>query len=103
MPMPAGSAQPSQSSAPPAAPAGAPRQRLPAPPPQAEYTRWSPGLIGFYLSCAGVALGATFAASGHFFFGSRAWLVFGSVLSLVSAVTCYLSLRAARRPPEATR
>ncbi len=82
----------------------APRARPPEPrrlqtgPLQVEHTRWSPGLIGFYLSCAGVALGATFAASGHFFFGSSGWLVFGSVLSAVSCVTCYLSLRAARRP-----
>jgi hypothetical protein len=64
-----------------------------------EYTRWSPGLIGFYLSCAGVALGATFAASGHFFFGSSGWLVFGAVMSGVSCITCYLSLKAARRAP----
>lgn len=97
-PMPAGSATPSNSNA---RPAEAGRPRPPAPPPQAEHTRWSPGLIGFYLSCAGVALGATFAASGHFFFGSRGWLVSGSVLSVVSAVTCYYSLRAARRPPGA--
>jgi hypothetical protein len=92
MPMPAGTAKPSNPGVPP---------RAPAPPPQAEHRRWSPGLIGFYLSCAGVALGATFAASGHFFFGSRGWLVFGAVMSLVSAVTCYFSLRAARRPPGA--
>jgi hypothetical protein len=64
-----------------------------------EHTRWSPGLIGFYLSCAGVALGATFAGGGWFFFGSTAWLVVGSVLSGVSVVTCFYSLAAARRPP----
>ena len=32
--------------------------------PETEHTRWSPGLIGFYLSCAGVALGATIAGGG---------------------------------------
>ncbi|MBX3462449.1 MAG: hypothetical protein KF830_04720 [Planctomycetes bacterium] len=70
--------------------------RGPAP---VEPTRWSLGLVGFYLSCAGVALGATFAASGYLFFGSVGWLVFGSVLSLVCCVTCFLSLQAARKPP----
>ncbi|MCB9887110.1 MAG: hypothetical protein H6838_16580 [Planctomycetes bacterium] len=64
-----------------------------------EHTKWSPGLIGFYLSCAGVALGATFAASGHFFFGNDVWLLVGGLLSVVSCVTCYYSLRAARRAP----
>jgi len=66
-----------------------------------EYTRWSAGLIGFYLSCAGTALGATFGSSGWFFFGSISWLVFGCILSAVSIVTCYISLKAARRKPTA--
>lgn len=66
---------------------------------QVEHTKWSLGLIGFYVSCAGVALGAGLAASGYSFFGSRAWLVFGSVMSIVSCVTCYYTLRAARRRP----
>lgn len=65
-----------------------------------EHTRWSPGLIGFYLSCAGVALGAAFAASGYCFFGSKGWLIAGSVISAVCVVTCFVSLHAARRPPE---
>lgn len=67
--------------------------------PQTEHTHWSLALVGFYASCAGVALGATFAAAGYAFFGSIGWLVFGIVMSAVSAVTCYLTLRAARRPP----
>ncbi|MFM1872903.1 MAG: hypothetical protein RL398_2325 [Planctomycetota bacterium] len=83
----------SHGSARPAAGAPAGRDR------NVEHTRWSPGLIGFYLSCAGVALGATFAASGHFFFGSSGWLVFGAVMSGVSCITCYISLRAARKAP----
>lgn len=79
---------------PPAKPVG----RLP-PPRAVEQTHWSLALVGFYASCAGVALGATFAASGFLFFGSQAWLVFGIVLSVVSCVTCYLTLTAARRAP----
>lgn len=84
-------------------PSHAPDRRLPPapPPPRVEHTKWSFGLVGFYLSCAGVALGATFAASGYLFFGSTGWLWFGSVLSVVSCVTCFLSLSAARRPPAA--
>jgi hypothetical protein len=70
--------------------------------PEVEHTRWSPGLVGFYLSCAGVALGAGIAGGGHFFFGSKPGLVFGCVLSGVSVVTCFVSLHAARRPPGAT-
>ncbi|MCA8951273.1 MAG: hypothetical protein KDE27_17330 [Planctomycetes bacterium] len=63
-----------------------------------EHTKWSPGLIGFYLSCAGTAMGSTIAASGWFFFGSVGAIWGGAVLAAVSIVTCYLSLRAARRP-----
>lgn len=70
--------------------------------PEPEHTRWSPGLIGFYLSCAGVALGATIAGGSHFFFGNRPGLVFGCVMSGVSVVTCFVSLHAARRPPAAS-
>lgn len=64
-----------------------------------EHTRWSPGLIGFYLSCAGVAMGATIAGGSHFFFESAGGTAFGVCMSAVSCVTCYTSLRAARRPP----
>ena len=66
---------------------------------QSEHTKWSPVLIGFYLSCAGASLGAAIAFGSYKFFESRGGLVFGSVMSVVSCVTCYLSLRAARRPP----
>ena len=62
-----------------------------------EPARWSLAWAGFYVSCAGVALGATFAGGGYFFFGSTGWLVFGGFLSGVSCVTCFFSLRAARR------
>jgi hypothetical protein len=68
--------------------------------PQVEHTRWSPGLIGFYASCAGVALGATFASAGPLLLGSTSALVFGVALSAVSCVTCYFSLVAARKRPE---
>lgn len=65
-----------------------------------EHTRWSPGLIGFYLSCAGTAMGSTIAASGWFFFGSTAAIFVGALLAIVSIVCCFISLRAARRKPE---
>ena len=65
-----------------------------------EHTRWSPGLIGFYLSCAGASLGAAIAFGSHFFFGSTGGLVFGATMSGISCVTCFYALRAARRPPE---
>lgn len=77
----------------------APRRVPPPPPRPVEHTRWSFALVGFYLSCAGTALGATLAASGYLFFGSTGWLVFGSVLSAVSIVGCFVSLSAARKPP----
>ena len=69
---------------------------------EVEHTRWSPGLIGFYLSCAGVSLGAAIAFGSHFFFADTGGLVFGCVMSGVSCVTCFLALRAARRPPAKT-
>jgi hypothetical protein len=74
--------------------------RKPAPPPQVEHTRWSLALVGFYLSCAGVSLGAGIGAAGYAFFDSVGTLVFGCVMSGISCVTTYLTLRAARRPPE---
>lgn len=77
-----------------------PAGKGPIAPPQAEHTRWSPGLIGFYLSCAGVALGATFASAGPLLLRSTGALVFGCILAGVSSVTCYFSLAAARRKPE---
>lgn len=68
---------------------------------EVEHTRWSPGLLGFYASCAGVSLGAAIAFGSHFFFADTGGLVFGSVMSGVSCVTCFFSLRAARKPPAA--
>jgi hypothetical protein len=68
-------------------------------PPEAEHTKWSPGLLAFYASCAGVSLGAAIGFGAHWFFDSRAGLIAGMTLSAVSCVTCYFGLRAARRPP----
>jgi hypothetical protein len=68
------------------------------PPSNSEHSRWTAGLIGFYLSCAGASLGAAIAFGSHFFFESRGGLIFGSIMSGVSCVTCFYSLRAARRP-----
>ena len=59
--------------------------------------RWSLAFVGFYVSCAGVALGATFAGGGYMFFGSKGWLWFGIVMVIVSVVTCFLTLSAERR------
>ena len=58
------------------------------PPPAAkEHTRWSPGLMGFYLSCAGVSLGAAIGFGAHWFFRSSSGLAFGIGLSAISCIT----------------
>ncbi|MFT4514843.1 MAG: hypothetical protein ACI89X_003305 [Planctomycetota bacterium] len=62
-----------------------------------EQKRWTFALIGFYLSCAGASLGAAIAFGGYFFFESQGALAFGLVVSISSCVTCFFSLRAARR------
>jgi len=91
---------PSAADGEPGQPPAAPQPwRLVMPPMQQEHTHWSPALLGFYASCAGVALGATFASAGPMFFGSTLALVLGIALSLVSAVMCLLTLRAARKRP----
>jgi hypothetical protein len=74
----------------------------PAPrPAPVEHTKWSLGLIGFYASCAGVSLGAAIGFGAWKFFDSTGGLVFGIVMAGVSCVTCFFTLRAARRPPPA--
>ncbi len=55
------------------------------------------GLVGFYLSCAGVALGATIGSAGFLWFESKGALVFGIVMTGICAVTCYRSLLGLRR------
>lgn len=77
-----------------------PPSKLP-PRPAVEPARWSLAWAGFYLSCAGVALGAGLAGGGYFFFESTGWLAFGATMSIVSCVTCYVTLRKARQetPP----
>jgi len=54
-------------------------------------------LIGFYLSCAGVAIGATVGAAGFLWFESMAGLSVGVVITLACSVTCYTSLSRMRR------
>lgn len=54
-------------------------------------------LVGFYLSCAGVALGATVGSAGYLWFQSKGALVFGIAMTAVCAVTCFTSLRSLRR------
>jgi hypothetical protein len=62
-----------------------------------ERTKWSFGLVAFYLSCAGVALGAAIGSAGFLWFDSVGALVFGIVMTAVCAVSCYRALCAARR------
>ena len=54
-------------------------------------------LIGFYLSCAGVAIGATVGAAGFLWFDSAVGLTVGIVMTLACSVTCYTSLSRMRR------
>jgi hypothetical protein len=54
--------------------------------------------MGFYISCACVALGAAIAAASHWFFASSGGAWFGAVMSFVACFTTYFTLRAARRP-----
>jgi hypothetical protein len=78
-----------------------PTSRPPIPlPPQVEHTRWSFGLVGFYLSCAAVCIGTAIAAAGYLLFDSVGSLVFGCILVPVCGAAMYLSLRAARKPHE---
>ncbi len=66
-------------------------------PSEGEQTTLSWPLIGFYTSCALVALGATVAAASWMW--SRSWggLVAGTVVTIASSVTCLTCLRKARR------
>lgn len=64
---------------------------------QPEHQRWTVGLIGFYLSCAGASLGAAIGFGGYFFFESEGTMIFGLTVSVISCITCFFSLRAARR------
>ncbi|MEY4674685.1 MAG: hypothetical protein RL148_2469 [Planctomycetota bacterium] len=66
------------------------------PPRREEQTTLSWPLIGFYTSCALVALGATVAAASWMWSKSWGGLVAGSVLTAVSSVTCLTCLRRAR-------
>ena len=68
---------------------------------QSEPTRWSPGLIGFYASCAAVGLGAAVAAVVLIVFpgaeGTTPAAVIGILMVVVGSVTCLRSLKSARR------
>ena len=52
------------------------------------------------VAVGGVSLGAAIGFGAHWFFRSASGLAFGIGLSAVSCVTCYVSLKAARRPPD---
>lgn len=62
-----------------------------------ESTRLSWPLLGFYTSCAGVALGSAIGAAGYLWFESVAALWFGIAMTATCALTCMLCLRRARR------
>jgi hypothetical protein len=62
-----------------------------------EHRETKASLIGFYLSCAGVAIGATVGAAGFLWFENMAGLVVGIALTLLCSVTCYTSLSRMRR------
>lgn len=66
-------------------------------PPTGEQTTLSWPLIGFYTSCALVALGATIAAASWMWSQSWGGLVAGSILTVVSSITCLTCLRKARQ------
>ena len=65
--------------------------------PAGEQTTWSPGLVGFYVSCGGVSISAAVAASGLLVLESTTTFAVGVVLVVAFSVSCFLSLRAARR------
>ena len=66
-----------------------------------EKTTWSPGLIGFYLSCTAVSLGAAIAAVGGFLFAGQplatTLITIGVVMCLAGAVGALRFLKAARK------
>lgn len=66
-----------------------------------EKTTWSPGLIGFYLSCTAVSLGAAIAAVGGFLFAGRPMattlITIGVVMCVAGAIGALNFLRAARK------
>lgn len=64
--------------------------------PPRERTKASWGLLGFYTSCAGVSIGAAVGACGYAWFDSVPALVVGIVMTVGSAIGCFLCLRSAR-------
>ena len=68
---------------------------------QGEPTTWSPGLIGFYLGCAAVGIGAAMAAIALVVFPgetfANALAVVGAVLVVGGGLGSWLCLRRARR------
>ncbi|MEY4829065.1 MAG: hypothetical protein RLZZ562_861 [Planctomycetota bacterium] len=62
-----------------------------------EHRETKASLIGFYLSCAGVAIGATVGAAGFLWFENMVGLGVGIAMTLFCSVTCYTSLSRMRR------
>ena len=65
--------------------------------PRGEPTAWSPALIGFYVGCAMVSIGAAVAASAWIVFGVPSMVAVGLVMVAVGTFACLRCLRAARR------
>lgn len=63
----------------------------------AEQAQTRASLIGFYLSCALVAIGTAFAGGGYLWFEQTWALVAGVAVTATASVTCYTSLRKMRR------
>lgn len=65
-----------------------------------EPTTFSPGLIGFYASCAVVSLGAAVASVGGIVFGGQEYagtvITVGVLMILVGGLGAFRFLRAAR-------
>jgi hypothetical protein len=68
-----------------------------APTDAAEQRQTKASLIGFYLSCAGVAIGSTIGAAAFLWFESMVGLSVGIVMTVLCSVTCYTSLSRMRR------
>ena len=65
--------------------------------PREERTAWSPALIGFYVGCAMVSIGAAVAASAWIVFGTPTLVAAGLVMVTVGTFACLRCLRAARQ------
>ena len=70
-------------------------------PMQSESTSWSPALLGFYVSCGAVGIGAAIAAVVLIVFPKEIFAVtiavIGVLMVVVGSVTCLRCLKSARK------